>query len=299
MDDSGNPIATATTQIMVAAGAHTAFVLTDKFPEVRGKRGTAQLNSNVPIYGLGIRFNGTDFTSIGALSNVPAGNKILSHLANGGLSAGGQWSTTILLVNADTHTASYQVNFHKEQDGSPLLLPVLTLGPQSSVSGMLAPGDLAVIQTDGSGSETVEGWAELVTADAIGGTGIFTDLGSNGSRQEAAVPLDSSAGMQLFIPFDETSGNVVFATGIALTNAGASQANVNVSFTDDSGNKIPTPATQVIVGAAGHTAFVLMDKFPEVHGKRGTAQLNSNVPIHGLAIRFNGTAFTSIGAIVP
>ena len=39
-----------------------------------------QLTSNVAIYGLGIRYNGTAFTSIGALSNVPSGNKVISHL---------------------------------------------------------------------------------------------------------------------------------------------------------------------------------------------------------------------------
>jgi hypothetical protein len=43
---------------------------------------------------------------------------LISHLANGGAAAnGGDWSTSILLVNADTHTASYQLNFRKEADG--------------------------------------------------------------------------------------------------------------------------------------------------------------------------------------
>jgi VCBS repeat protein len=299
LDDAGNPISTAAGPIAIAAGGHIAFVVNDKFPEVKGKRGTVAFTSNVPIYGLGIRYNGTAFTSIGALSNVPSGNKIISHLANGGGPAtGGQWSTTILLVNADVHPATYQVNFHSEKDGSPLVLPLLKYGPQSSVTGSLAPGELAVIQTDGSGSTLFEGWAEVVTQDAIGGTGIFTDQ-SGSKRQEAAVPLNSKGGTKLFIPFDETSGSIKFATGIALANTGAGPATVVAAFLDDAGNQISTATTQIIIPAGAHTAFVVTDKFPEVKGKRGTVLFASNVAIYGLGIRYNGTAFTSIGAILP
>jgi hypothetical protein len=224
---------------------------------------------------------------------------LISHLANGGAAAnGGDWSTSILLVNADAHTASYQLNFHKEEDGSPLVLPLVKFGRQSFVSGTLAPGQLAVIQTDGSGSALVEGWAELVTSDAIGGTGIFTYRGTGGG-QEAAVPLNSAGGMHLFFPFDETSGTVVFATGIALVNPGATQASVTATFTDDSGKVIPTTTSQITLNAGAHKAFVLTSPqyFPEVSGKRGVVQFKSNVPINGLGIRFNGTAFTSIDAI--
>jgi len=297
VDDSGNKIPTATTQIAIPAGAHTAFVITDKFPEMKGKRGAVQFTSNVAIYGLGIRYNGTAFTSIGALSNVPSGNKIVSHLANGGdPHVSGDWSTTILLVNTDTQSANYTVNFHSEKDGSALALPLVKYGSQSSVSGTLAPGELAVIQTDGSGSTLVEGWAELVTQNAIGGTGIFSDLTL---AQEAAVPLVSAGGTQLFIPFDETSGSINFATGIALANTGGSPANVTAAFVDDAGNKIPTATTQITVAAGAHTAFVLTAPFPELKGKRGAVQFTSNVAVYGLGIRYNGSAFTSIGAILP
>jgi hypothetical protein len=105
----------------------------------------------------------------------------------------------------------------------------------------------------------------------------------------------------MFIPFDETSGSVVFATGIALVDPGTSPANANVTFTDDSGNIIPTATRQIALNPGAHKAFVLTEPgyFPEVSGKRGAVQFTSNVPIYGLGIRFNGTAFTSIGAIVP
>jgi hypothetical protein len=299
-DDTGKPIPTATSQIVLNPGQHQAFVLTAPgyFPEVSGKRGVVQFTSNVPINGLGIRFNGTAFTSIDAVANVAPGNKIISHLANGGAN-GVAWSTTILLVNADTHTASYQLNFHNEADGSPLVLPLVNFIPEGTVLGTLAPGQLAVIQTDGAATALVEGWVELVTSDAIGGTGIFTARGAVGGGQEAAVPLNSAGGTQLFIPFDETSGTVAFTTGIALVNSGATQANVTATFTDDTGKPIPTATSQIVLNPGQHQAFVLTAAgyFPEVSGKRGVVQFTSNVPINGLGIRFNGTAFTSIEAI--
>jgi sugar lactone lactonase YvrE len=294
IDQSGTNIPVKTTQVSVPANGHYASVLSSDFPEVNGKRGTIQFNSNVEIYGLGIRSNGQAFTSIGALSNVPPGNKMISHLANG---LG--WSTTILLVNADTHTASFTINFWAD-NGSPLVLPLLQDGTTASVSGTIAPGQLRVIESNGVGSAISEGWAELLTSDAIGGTGIFTASATNLPPSEAAAPLNSAGGTQLFIPFDNTSSGVlVFSTGIALANPNLQAAAVGVTFTDESGQNIPVKLSQISVPANGHYASVLNTDFPEVNGKRGTIQLNSNVEIYGLGIRSNGQAFTSIGAIIP
>ncbi len=134
--------------------------------------------------------------------------RIISHLANG---LG--WKTTILLVNADTHTASFTLNFWAD-NGSPLVLPLGQDGTTASVSGTIAPGQLRVIESSGLGSAIVEGWAELVTSDSIGGVGIFTASATNQPPSEAAAPLNSVGGTQLFIPFDNTSGALMFSTGI-------------------------------------------------------------------------------------
>jgi len=277
----------------VPANGHYASVLSSDFPEVNGKRGTIQFNSNVEISGLGLRYNGKAFTSIGALSNVLRGAKCISHLANGQ-----GWNTTILLVNADTHTASFTLNFWAD-NGSPLVLLLQEDGMTASVSGTIAPGQLRVIESSGTGSAVIQGWAELVTSDAIGGVGIFTASATNQPPSEAAAPLNSVGGTQLFIPFDNSSGALVFSTGIALANPNQQQAMVGVTFTDQSGQNIPVRTSQITVPSNGHYASVLSSDFPEVIGKRGTIQLNSNVEIYGLGIRYNGKAFTSIGAIIP
>jgi len=220
-------------------------------------------------------------------------SRIISHLANGQ-----GWKTTILLVNADTHTASFTMNFWAD-NGSPLVMPLGQDGTTASVSGTMAPGQLRVIESTGLGGATVEGWAELMTSDAIGGIGIFTAGATNQPPSEAAAPLNPVGGTQLFMPFDNTSGVLVFSTGIALANPNQQAAIVGVTFTDESGQNIPVKISQITVPANGHYASVLSTDFPEVNGKRGTIRFNSNVEVYGLGIRYNGQAFTSIGAIIP
>jgi hypothetical protein len=107
--------------------------------------------------------------------------------------------------------------------------------------------------------------------------------------------MNSAGGTQMFIPFDNT---FAFSTGIALANPNQQAAVVGVTFVDESGKNIPVKTSQITVPANGHYASVLSSDFPEVNGKRGTIQLNANVDVYGLGIRYNGQAFTSIEAVI-
>lgn len=279
-------------QILVPAYGHYAAVLGDVFPQIRGKRGVVQLVANTNLYGLGIRFNGGAFTSIEALANVAPGPKIISHLANGQ-----GWKTTILLVNTDTKPAQFTLAFWKD-NGAALNLPLGPYGTVAAVSGTIGPGNSQIIETDGSGSSLVEGWANLITNSPIGGTAIFTAQSDGVPPSEAAVPLSSSASSQLFMPFDNTSGTLAFATGLALANPNEQDATITVAFTSSTGQNVPVTGT-INVPAHGHYACVLGDMFPAIRGKRGVVQLNSNVQLYGLGIRYNGGAYTSIRTIPP
>jgi len=291
VDEFGNTIP-VTGNLTVPAYGHYAGVLGDLYPQIRGKRGVMQLSSNTDLYGLGIRFNGAAFTSIDALStaSVPPIPKVITHLANGQ-----GWKTTILLVNADTQPAAFTLNFWNE-DGTPLTLPLGSDGSVPAISGTIAPGNVRIIETDGSGSSLAEGWAYLNTSRAIGGTAIFTAQSNGQPPSEAAVPLSPGGSTQLFMPFDNTSGALVFSTGLALANPSMEQATVSVAFTDDSGNVIPVSGA-ITVPAHGHYAGVLCNLFPAIQGKRGAARFTSNTELYGLGIRYNGGAYTSIGAV--
>jgi len=291
VDDVGNVIPISGS-ITVPANGHYAVVLGDVFPAIQGKRGVAKITSNVNLSGLGIRFNGAAFTSIAALSSVAQGSKTITHLANGT-----GWKTTIQLVNTDTQPAPFTLRFYNS-DGTPLVLPLGSDGVTSSISGTIAPGQLRVIQTDGSGDALVQGSAILDTAFAIGGTAIFTAQSHGQPPSEAAVPLVSVGSAQLFLPFDQTSTGFGFATGIALANPGPTAATVTLSFTDEMGQTLLVN-TPITIAAHGHYSAVLGSAFPSLQGKRGVARVNSSVGLTGLGIRFNGAAYTSLPAIAP
>ena len=81
----------------MAPHGHVSFVV----PVSAGARGVAEFASpSVDVVGLGIRSHGRAFTSVETLASVPAGNKTMSHIADGG-----GWKTTIVLVNADSQPA--------------------------------------------------------------------------------------------------------------------------------------------------------------------------------------------------
>src|ERR1019366_5991506 len=130
----------------------------------------------------------------------PAETRTISHIADGG-----GWKTTINLVNMDTQPAQFAGNLWKA-DGTAFSVP---LAAGSAASGTIQPGGAQTIETAGVGSLS-EGWAEVVSSQQIGGTAIFRDVTD---VQEAAVPLLTSGGSKVVIPFD--SGGQL-AIGVAL-----------------------------------------------------------------------------------
>jgi hypothetical protein len=124
---------------------------------------------------------------------------------------------------------------------------------------------------------------------AIGGTAIFTE---QTQRSEAAVPFATAGSTQLFMPYDFTVG---YTTGIALTNPNSMDATVHASFLDENNHLIGVG--QIGVRANGHASVVLSGVQPGIVLTRGTVSLTSNVPVFGLGIRANGTAFTSLKVI--
>src|SRR5207237_4774134 len=113
------------------------------------------------------RGHGRAFTSIEAQASVPAGDKTISHIADG---AG--WKTTIILVNTDSQPAPFTIRFRGDS-GLALRLPLGADGRVTTLSGTIAPGGSRTLQTDGVAGTLATGWAELSTSYAIGGTAIF------------------------------------------------------------------------------------------------------------------------------
>jgi hypothetical protein len=236
-----------------------------------------------------VRSRGNYFTSLQPLAAVPAGNKVVAHVANGGDPAVQTWTTTMILVNTDTVDAPFTVSFYDDH-GNPLTLPLGTDGSRPSLSGIIHPGQVRILQTDGSGGLVV-GWALVQTQQAVGGTSVFTE----NAASEGAVPLTGLSGKTLFLPYDNTGP---FVTSFALSNPGNQQATLAFNFLTETGQQIQPSGPVNPVAAGGHYADELnQGVFSPANGTSGVVRIDSNVDINGLVIRFRGNTFTSLPVI--
>lgn len=291
MDESGTALPITGT-VVVPANGHFSGDVGAMYPPLLGKRGVIRVSSPAALAGTAFRFNGWAYTALPALSNVPSVSKTIPHLVNG---LG--WTSSIFLVNAGSQPAQFTLHFYGS-DGNPVALPLGGDGTVSTLSGTLAPGQLRVIETDGSGSGIAQASAALSASGAIGGTAIFTApaTGLQGPS-EAASPLTSYPALTLYLPFEQNS-DLDLSTTIELANPGESAAKVNLSFAGADGSAL-SPSAAVTIPAHGHYETALADAFPQLAGIRGVVKITSSTGLSGLAIRHNGDGFTSIPAIVP
>jgi hypothetical protein len=262
---------------------HTALVVNNPSAQPGDQRGVLELTSQASLYALGIRFNGTAFTSIEAVGPQERGNRTISHIADGG-----GWRTTIVLVNADSSPAAFTLNFFGE-DGSPMTLAIAGRGRVSSISDTIPVGGGRTYETNGT--EAVVGWALVTTSQSVGGTAIFRAVDSG---QEAAVPLLAAGASKLLIPYDTSGG---LALGIAFANPSATNdVTVTVTARNEQGRTIASD--RKVVPARGHSSLVFSNPSGAPADQRGVLELSAPSTIFALGIRANAQgAFTSIRAL--
>jgi hypothetical protein len=254
-------------------------------------QGVAEIDSpsGTPIYGLGIRFSNFHFTSIDGVRPAFPSTRIVSQVVDEATAR-----TTLLLVNTDTQPATFTINFWAD-DGTPLTLP-FTDGTSASTVTSTTPipvGGSQVIQTLGANTlpASVEGWAEVISTQSLGGTAIFS---YQATGQEAAVPLQPRGGHHMVLPFDNASGQVL---GIAVANIDPTQdATITETIRDENG-VYGTQISQRTFNLAHHqhTSFLLGSPAGiPASIPRGVVQYDSNVEVYVLGIRYNGGAFTTV-----
>lgn len=214
--------------------------------------------------------------------------------------SGGNWKTTITLLNTGSARSPLQLNFWGD-DGSARILPFTfpqVAGPDPtsafSLGWTLNPGQLFVLETEAP--VPLVAWAELAAASDIAGFAVLRQRGPDGRDSEVAVPLDSSGRPDYLVPYDNTAG---FVTGVAITNLSAeSSVNIMAILTDDAGNAISVES--IPLPARGHLSFRLIDRYPKLNGLRGVVEFQNPTgsPIAVLGLRFNPLgSFTSIPVI--
>ena len=121
-------------------------------------------------------------TLLVSTNTPPSTTQTISHIADGG-----GWKSTAILVNTDTAPAAYTVNFWNE--AARLSRRRFHFG---SETGTIPVGGSATIHTADSDPKNLsEGWAEVISGQAMGGTAIFR---LDAAGQEAAVPLLTAGG---------------------------------------------------------------------------------------------------------
>jgi hypothetical protein len=115
------------------------------------------------------------------------------------------------------------------------------------------------------------------------------------SIQEGTATIVAAGSQHFFLPFDNTAGG---ATGVAVTNPGASVANISVvlRYSDGTSETVAYPA----LAARNHQAFLLAGQYPNTANRTGVAEFTSNVALSAVVFRSNSTgAFTSFGIVAP
>ncbi len=277
-DQDGNQLSSRT--LTLAPLNHTAFNPT--FPASATVGGVVEYDSSVNLYALGIRASGVAFTSLDAVLPLAASTKTISHIADGG-----GWRSSIILVNTDTVPAEYTVSFWDDQ-GLPYVPPLASGSP----SGTIPVGGSTIIETADTASTLSEGWAQVTSSQSVGGTAIFR---YDPWGQEAAVPLLTSGGTSLEIPYQAGGG---LSLGVALANPSYTQtANITEVIRDENGNQLSSRT--LTLAPLSHTAF--NPTLPNNTTGGGVVEYDSNINIYGLGIRSapesSGLAFTSVRAI--
>ncbi|MEQ1887344.1 MAG: hypothetical protein ABL967_19930, partial [Bryobacteraceae bacterium] len=186
----------------------------------------------------------------------------------------GTWKFSLDLVNLGTSAVQSRVNF-LDNGGSELSLPLLF--PQAPLEAPLDGSTLertlavgAQILVDSPGPDAAAqliGHGRISANGNVSGFGIFTNapLGWN-----AVVPLETRNAAKYVLAFDNTGS---LATGVAVSNVAAAQANVAVVIRDDTGAQIGTAT--INLSGSGHTSFMLNAQYAVTVGKRGTIEFTT------------------------
>ena len=266
-----------------------------QFPALNGKRGTLDCVSNTNISGLALRFLGSGLSSLPVVTN-PAG--LVGPAKSGAVAqvaAGGNYTTGILVINTSNTAGSFSIGFYGDQ-GKPIALP-FTNGTASTLSGTIAAHGSAYYETGNPELPLIAGWGRITADASIVVQALFRNNVS-GAYYEAAIPSTPGGSREVVFPFDATAfgpTGQTLVTGIAIANFDAATASVTCTARDPNGVVIANAISVPTLAPLGHWADF---QFPALVGWRGTIDCTSNTNISATALRFLGSALSSLPVVV-
>ncbi|MDA2924863.1 SBBP repeat-containing protein [Acidobacteria bacterium AH-259-L09] len=200
------------------------------------------------------------------------------------------FSSTLILINPSvTDTAEGTVMLF-DTTGTPLSVDINGVIQNGSFPFSIPPKGTALFMTDGLGNLT-SGSVQVTSNIRVGGTILFG--GSFGLAGVAAVqPI-----ARFLVPIESDASRGV-STGIALSNPNASQVDVTLTLLDVDGIPVPGGTTTIQLSPNGQIA-----KFPEEMYQdsgidfsqfRGSLEIDSTLPINGMAIRTEPGHFATL-----
>ncbi len=288
-DSNGNPI--AATSIAQPPGSKTETTLRSLpgFSGMVGKRGSARFAVSSGSVGvLGLRFNGSAFTSIPTTSGSAANpaSSVLPQIA-----FGGGWYSALYFTNTTGAAVSFPVNFASDA-GTPLTLP--SIGGATAQVKIAAYGT-AIIEAPDAGS-LLEGYAGFTLPAGVYGYGVFRQTVAGGPDQEAVVPFSDASATSNTLTWDETS----FVTAVAIVNPGSTAETVAVTLWDENGKAVGTSSVALAPGSKTEATLRTLPGLSGMVGQRGSAQFSASAgSVAVLGLRFDGPAFTSIPTTNP
>ncbi len=289
-DENGDVI--TSDSISLSPHGSKAFVLQINYPQLFNRRGIVVCSSTgSSLSAVGLRFSPSgSFTSfqpqVPQLASVDTIRRTIPQIADGS-----GWKTTFVLANPSPQPVPFSIVFRDPQLGTPMMVPLALIGASAEYADVIPPGGVRTFETAGDASSLVEGWAEIVSSGAIGGTVIFGQAATN---SEATVQVRPSAGERFVFPFDNSSG---LNSALALLNANRSEDKLaTVILRDENGNRLTTEYLQL--KAMTDQTFLLSDRFPSSQNMRGSIEF-SGAAMSTLGLLFNPAgSFTSMEPLI-
>jgi hypothetical protein len=203
---------------------------------------------------------------------------------------GNGWYTAMYFSNSTDLPVNVKVGFYTD-NGNPLSVPLLGIGPVSSQKVSVGPKSTVILEAPNSTGIDGQGWAEAVLPDGVVGYALLRQSVIGRPDRETVVPLTPETSQIADLIYDD----VLFTTAAALVNPGNQSTTLTIAVAALDGSQIGS--TQVTLGPRARRAVVLKELpgLAGIPGNRGKAVFTvTSGAISVLGLRFEEAAFRSI-----
>ncbi len=262
-------------------------------------QGTFSFTSNVPVSVIALRgltnergeFLITTLPITDLSAAAASGTVYLPHFADGG-----GWITQIVLVNPSDTPSTGTIQFFGQGSSTAAAGPVsLTANGQAATSfNYTIPRQSSFkLVTAGLGSATAAGSVRVnaATGPAPSSLVVFSYKPGGTTVSEAGVPGIQGSAFRMYVEETDSGSSVgTIQTGLAITNAGAASATVNLELTKLDGTSTGQSA-QVTIAGNGQVAKFVHELFNLTFPFKGILRISggtsSGLSVVGLRGRYN------------